>query len=111
MEVLWKKGQGTVRDVFTIIGRRRGTAYTTLMTVMTRLTDKQVLCRKELRDGSFLYTPCENRDQFYAKASRTLFGEMLRNFGAVAVAQFVDVVEEVDPKQLEALRQRLKMKK
>ena len=111
MEVLWNKGQGTVRDVFTIIGRRRGTAYTTLMTVMTRLTDKGILCRKELRDGSFLYTPCESKDQFYAKASRTLFGEMLKNFGAVAVAQFVDVLEEVDPKQVDALRQRLKIKK
>lgn len=111
MDILWKKGEGTVREVCEVVSRRRDIAYTTVMTVMTRLTDKKVLCRKELRDGSFLYTPCESRDGFYAKASHTLFSEMVRNFGAVAVAQFVDVLEEVDPKQIEALRERLKVKR
>ena len=111
MEVLWRKGSGTVREVCAVVGRRRDIAYTTVMTVMTRLTEKKVLCRKELRDGSFLYTPCESREGFYAKASHTLFSEMVRSFGAVAVAQFVDVLEEVDPKQVEALRERLKVKR
>ena len=59
-------------------------------------------------NGSFLYTPCHNRETFYATTSRVLFSQMIRNFGSVAVAQFVDVLEEVDPKQLQALRKRLR---
>lgn len=110
MEFLWRKGEATVREAHEEIRRKRDLAYTTVMTVMTRLLDKKILCRKELTDGSFLYKPCLSREEFYIKTSRAIFGELIRSFGPVAVAQFVDVVEEVDPRQLEALRRALKKK-
>ena len=105
--VLWKIKEGTVREVVATVSRRRDLAYTTVMTVMSRMVEKGYLCRKELRDGRFLYRPCYSRDEFYAKTSRVVFLEMMRNFGDVAVAQFVNAVEEVDPKQLNALKERL----
>lgn len=110
MEVLWRKSQATVREVHDALSRRRDLAYTTVMTVMTRLMDKKILCRQAQSDGSFLYKPCQSREEFSARTSRTIFAELLKNFGAVAVAQFVDALEEVDPKQLEILRDKLKKK-
>ncbi|KKU11888.1 MAG: Transcriptional repressor, CopY family [Parcubacteria group bacterium GW2011_GWC2_45_7] len=107
LEALWQRRAGTVRDILQIVGRRRDLAYTTVMTVMTRMTEKGYLSREELPNGSFIYKPAYDRDAFYAKTSRVLFGEILRNFGSVAIAQFVDVLEEVDPRQLEELRQKL----
>lgn len=110
MECMWRKGEATVRDVHNTVGRRRDLAYTTVMTVMTRLMDKRMLCRQELSDGSFLYKPCLSREEFSAKTSRALYSELIRNFGSVAVAQFVDTLEDIDPKQLEVLKARLKKK-
>ena len=103
--------QGTGREIHAIVGKRRDLAYTTVMTIMTRLVEKGVLCREELRDGSFLYKPCFAREEFYAKTSKAIFHELIKNFGAVAVAQFVDTLEEVDPKQLDALRKQLQTRR
>lgn len=111
MEEIWKVGKGTGREIHAIVGKRRDLAYTTVMTIMTRLVEKGILCREELRDGSFLYKPCFGRDEFYAKTSKAIFHELIKNFGAVAVAQFVDTLEEVDPKQLEALRKQLQTRR
>ena len=108
MEEIWKMKQGTGREIHAIVGKPRDLAYTTVMTIMTRLVEKGVLCREELRDGSFLYNPCFAREEFYAKTTKAIFHELIKNFGAVAVAQFVDTLEEVDPKQLDALRKQLR---
>lgn len=111
MAIVWKGGKATVREVVDVLAKKRDLAYTTVMTVMTRLCEKGILCREETAAGSFTYMPCLSREEFYAKTSRALFGELLRNFGSVAVAQFVDALEEVDPKQLMALREQLRARK
>ncbi len=110
LESLWSLKAGTVREVLSALNknRTRKAAYTTVMTVMGRMVEKGYLCRKELGNGSFLYTPCQNKEEFYATTSRVLFSQMIRNFGSVAVAQFVDVLEEIDPKQIQELRNRLR---
>ena len=100
-----------MRDVLGIVEHTRDVAYTTVMTVMTRMTEKGYLCRKELENGSFEYKPCHSREEFYARTSRILFSEMIRNAGPVAVAQFVDALEEIDPKQLTILKEHLRKKK
>ncbi len=107
MEVAWKMGAGTVRQVFEIISRKRELAYTTVLTVMTRLLEKRLLCREKLPDSTFMYKPCQSRGDFYAKTSRVFFGELLKKFGSIAVAQFVDALEENDPRQLQELKKLL----
>ena len=108
MEVMWRKGEATVRDVLGAVGRKNGLAYTTIMTVMARLTEKGILQRTASAGGSFVYRPRVSRDAFYAAASRRLFSDLLREAGSVAIAPFVDAIEEVDPDQLAALRARLR---
>ena len=108
IEALWDKEEGTVRDVLGVISQKREIAYTTVMTVMTRMVEKGYLKRRELQNGSFSYTPRLGREEFFAKTSRLLFSELIRNAGPVAVAQFVDALEEVDPRQIAALKERLR---
>lgn len=108
MEALWRMKEGTVRQVLEVVCRRRPLAYTTVMTVMTRLTDKKILDRRPLPDGSFIYQPCCSREELYAATSRAFFGELIKKFGSVAVAQFVDVLEKVDPEQISQLKELLK---
>lgn len=107
LEALWKRGTGTVGEVVGAISKKRDLAYTTVLTVMTRMIDKGYLSRKELPNGRYLYRPAYSREEFYAKTSRALFSQLVRRFGSLAVAQFVDALEEVDPKQLKVLQERL----
>lgn len=106
LQSLWKIGKGTGREVVAAVSRRRNLAYTTVMTVMLRMVQKGYVCREELSNGRYLYRPCYSQEEFYAKTSHALFSQLIRNLGSVAVAQFVDALEEVDPAQLKALEKR-----
>ena len=68
MDVVWKAGDATVRDVVEILQKRRDIAYTTVMTVMNRLVEKRVLTRKE-RSSAFTYTAAQKRESFFSRAS------------------------------------------
>ena len=47
MEIIWDRGEVTVRDVYEELTEARSIAYTTVMTTMGRLTDKGLLQRLE----------------------------------------------------------------
>ena len=99
MEVLWAAGVPMpVRSVLEVLneGRRPELAYTTVMTVLSRLADKGVLTRERHGRG-FCYEPAV--DDHAAIAVRAV----MRDFGEAAVAGFVDEVR-ADPALLARLR-------
>ncbi len=79
MECVWARPQGagiTVRDVFAVLHARRGSAYTTVMSTMTRLARKGLL-RME-RDGvaHVYYAVCTQEEflsRFLSRALENLF--------------------------------------
>lgn len=102
MAALWKAREPlTVRAVLDQVNARRKPklAYTTVMTVLTRLAEKGIVGRQPEGRG-FAYTPTV-RDPA-AIAVR----EVLRDFGDAAVAQFVDEARG-DPKLLRRLERLL----
>lgn len=99
MEVVWKsKYPLSVRYVRDIIGKRRQVAYTTIMTIMKRLTDKGVLIRK-LKGSSYLYQPKLNRDQFTAKAAHRIFTTAVLNLGEEVASYFIKEIKKLNPKK------------
>lgn len=81
-------------------------AYTTVMTVLKRLTDKKLLKRK--RDGkAYLYSPKRNKKLFAENRLGKLFDEVIGNFGDLAISQFVDSIKK-DKKDLKILTEYLK---
>lgn len=62
LDVLWEKKIATVKDILDELARRREIAYTTVMTVMTRLSDKGVLKRHQ-SGRTYVYKPRYSRDQ------------------------------------------------
>src|SRR5438445_7597026 len=56
MDRLWKRRSATVRDIVDDLARSRELAYTTVMTIMVRLHEKELLERT--REGkTYLYRP------------------------------------------------------
>jgi predicted transcriptional regulator len=110
MEIVWARGTVTVRDVHEAITRMRPLAYTTIMTVMTRLAEKGVL-RRELVDGAYLYRPAEARAEFEARAATRLLKDALDAYGEATITSFVDLLAEQDPDQIAQLDRLLKAKR
>lgn len=102
MEVVWAaRAPVTVREVLARLNdsRRNQLAYTTVMTVMSRLAEKGILTRKQ-----------EGRGYVYESTARDPAGiavrELLRDFGDAAVSEFVDEAR-ADPKLLRRLERLL----
>lgn len=56
MEIVWELGSALVKDVHRELYRRKGLAYTTVMTEMTQMYRKGVLSHSR-RGRAFLYSP------------------------------------------------------
>lgn len=103
MDRLWKRGRATVREVVDDLGRTRSLAYTTVMTIMTRLHAKGLLERA--RDGkTYVYRPAFSRDEHRERLSRELVRGLVSEFGDVALAQFAAELDGVDDDHRAALR-------
>lgn len=92
MEHVWKSGEVSVRDVFETVGKRRDLAYTTVMTVMSRLAGKGLLRRRAAGRQAWLYAPATTREEFTTKAIRTVLAGLLSDFGNPSLSQFVDLI-------------------
>jgi predicted transcriptional regulator len=56
LQALWSLGEGQVKDVREGLARRRNLAYTTVMTMLERLTLKGCVSRRKV-GRSFVYAP------------------------------------------------------
>jgi predicted transcriptional regulator len=100
MELAWDRGAWLgVNDLLAALkGRQR--AYTTVMTIVTRLCDKGLLERR--RDGrGFVYRPALSKDQVAAQALREVLADA--DDPQAVLAHFVKDLE-ASPKLLARLR-------
>ena len=109
MEIVWEHGKTTVREMLEFISKKKKKlAYTTVMTVMTRLCEKKMLLRKIDSAGIYIYTPMESKHVFFARFSGNLITSMLKNFGDVTVASFIDILNGNEFKKSEEWRKKLR---
>lgn len=72
MAALWRLGSGTVEQVRAQLPSEHRGAYTTVQTVLTRLSDRGLLSR-ERRGRGYVYEPCLGEDEYLSHAiGRTL---------------------------------------
>jgi BlaI family transcriptional regulator, penicillinase repressor len=71
LKVLWKLGEGNVKDVRRALTENRNLAYTTVMTVLDRLARKGGVVRRKV-GRSFIYSPVLSRDGLRRLAVRHL---------------------------------------
>jgi predicted transcriptional regulator len=103
MERVWKGDPVTVRDIVDQVGRSRGLAYTTVMTVMVRLHGKGLLERR--RDGkTYVYRAAFTREEHHARLSRDLARGLVSQFGDAALAAFSAELDGVDAQHRAALK-------
>ena len=107
MDVLWNDVEMTIKDVQQVLEREKSTNFNTVMTVMNRLVDKEILC-KRMEGRSFLYKPVLSRKEFLTTQSKEMTNELMDEFGSVVVSHMLDALEDVDDALVAKLEQKIK---
>jgi predicted transcriptional regulator len=109
MAVLWARGEATTADAHEALREERGLALTTIATMLRKMEDKGLVAHRA--DGrQFVYRPLVSEDQ----VRRSMVGELVgRLFGGDPRALVAHLVSEneIDPEELDDLRQRLDAKR
>lgn len=106
MDVIWDRPNrsATVRQVFQGLSRRgaKDRAYTTLLTVCTRLTEKGVLERT--REGQTgIYAATITREAYHRARVAAGVDALLDEAGDLALVYFAQRLGELDPERRAAL--------
>jgi predicted transcriptional regulator len=103
MEMIWAREHVSVSDIVTALhAQGRMLAYTSVMTVMNRLTEKGWLIA-EKQSKAYSYRATQSREAAEAAAVGEVVRTLLRDFGDVAVVQFLKESDDIAPEQLARL--------
>lgn len=110
MDVLWGRGEATAKEVLEELRGAREIATTTVFTVLDRLAKKGLV--QKVKGGSFYnFRPVYTRDELSKEVSEEVIKGVLDLFSSSAVASFVDMLSEKDPKELDRLARLIEEKK
>jgi predicted transcriptional regulator len=105
MKIVWGRGRSTVREVYEELLKRRKIAYTTVMTMMGTLEQKNHL-RKSEQGRAYVYVPTESQ----AKVVGNMVQEFVKRvFNGSARPLLVHLVENMEGEaEFDELRRLLK---
>lgn len=109
LKVLWDEGPMTVRDVMNHLhDRGRRVAYTTVLTFLTRLEQKELVA-SDKSGLAYIYKPLVSRDRITRNRLKTLVKQLYDGAAGPLVLQLIKTQrftpEEID--ELQALINRL----
>ncbi len=91
MNIIWTAGRPLKpAEVQSALGD--GYAYTTVMTILKRLSEKNILSRK-LVGKAFVYSSVCCQQDFVKTNLKDIFGKLVESYGQAAISNFVDVVK------------------
>ena len=102
MNVVWQKGEATVQEVRGALEPERSPAYTTVMTVMSRLATKGLLERHK-SGRAYVYRPATEQAQLAGSMLSALVDRLYGGSAAHAIAHLIETEDEVDHDELERL--------
>lgn len=105
MDTVWQgEDEVTVRDVLEALNAGpKQRAYTTIMTIMSRLHRKGLL-ERERRGKTDLYRPVLTREEYLDARAKREVDELVADYGELALAHFARQLRTLDPKRREQLR-------
>ncbi len=106
MEVLWKVGEATVKQVQKALSRKKKPAYTTVATLLNRLRERGYVDAEE-RNFAYVFRPLVEREQVVRRKVDDLVKKVLG--GDVApLAAYIAENRNLSAEQLAALEEMVK---
>lgn len=106
LAALWDSGELATPDVFNHVGRPRGLAYTTILTVLQRLYRKGLVSRRG-EGKAHVYSAALSREQFSERRGEFLAGAMI-GLGSAGLSAFLAEARRLDPEFMDKLRTELR---
>lgn len=95
--IVFERGEATVGDVVEALAAKgRRPAYTTVMTVMSRLSERGVL-RRSKTGRQYVYRPAAEEAALLDAMSERAVDDLIGRYGSAALRQFALRLKEVDP--------------
>jgi predicted transcriptional regulator len=110
MEAVWSSSPCSVRDVYESLLMKRRIAYTTVMTIMSRLAEKGLLI-KEKEGPAFLYRPAVSREEFRTRVASEVIRGLLDGFGKEAFSRLIEETRNADPQVIAELERLIEERK
>lgn len=104
MQIVWARGDVAVRHVYEALQAQRSIAYTTVMTVMSRLAQKGILATRK-QGRAYYYHATVTASELLAQRAQRAVDDVLATFGDAARAHFLRNMEALPPEQRAALQQ------
>lgn len=109
MQILWEDERSTVKKVHRRLAQERDIAYTTVMTTMSRLSEKGVLNRH--REGlAYVYSPAITEEDFVQLVVRQVLDGLLDDYSDTAIEYMVDYLARNNPSELERLQRVIQLR-
>ncbi len=108
--VVQERGPVTVQAVKEALAPRRALAYTTVMTVMSRLAAKGLLERQK-EGRAYSYTPAASAEKVAGSLLQALVRRLYAGATGKAIAQLLEAEETVDDAELERLEALIRAKR
>lgn len=96
MNVLWS-ANAPIKPSQVLAQIKGDYAYTTVMTVLKRMSDKKLVSR-QLKGNTYLYTPVKGREEFATECLEDLFIRLFDAYGEFAVPSFKKVASSLGQK-------------
>ncbi|MDY7017118.1 MAG: BlaI/MecI/CopY family transcriptional regulator [Nitrospirota bacterium] len=111
MEILWEAKEPIKgRTIYEKILSKRHIAYTTVMTVLERLTQKGFARKKLAQDRAYVFQATLSKHRYIQDSSKTVLMELLSLSSPAGVAAFVDTLYTLDQKTVSELEKCIKEK-
>jgi len=102
MEILWRRGQATAREITDEMSRRAPVAHSTIQTLLRKLEAKGAVDH-EVVERSFVFRPLVQHEEVAASAARDLMARVFHGSLYGLVAQLLRH-ERISPDELKRLR-------
>jgi BlaI family transcriptional regulator, penicillinase repressor len=89
LKLLWDRGPSTVREVMEELNRRRRRAYTSVMSLLGVMTDKNLLKRRRKGRG-YVYAPRVVREKTVGQMLQDLLSRAFEGSAAALVARLLE---------------------
>lgn len=103
MEVIWERGDLSVRIVCDILCVKKSYSFNTIMTIMNRLVEKRLL-KKTRQGSSFTYRAAVEKDTFLQDVTRSVVSALVTDGSLFQVAAFAEALQGCSDEDKEKLR-------
>lgn len=100
MEVLWKHGESSVKDILDTFPTDKNISYSAVITVTNRMTKKGLLKKRKVGKAYF-YKPIYDKEQFFEIVSKKVVEGVSEFSLQSAMVHFVDYMSQMNPEKIE----------